>query len=42
METDNVPYLLSSCLDEEIRRSVFAGAHAGMPACTYCVSVRKA
>lgn len=33
METDNVVYLLSSCLDNEIKRSVFASAYADVWEC---------
>lgn len=33
VETDNVVYLLSSCLDNEIRRSVFASAYADVWEC---------
>ena len=48
VETDNVVYLLSSCLDEEIRRSVFAWVCGNVWACTFvfvcvcvCVCVHK-
>lgn len=33
VETDNVVYLLSSCLDNEIKRSVFASAYADVWEC---------
>lgn len=36
VETDNVVYLLSSCLDEAIRRSVFARVRVNIQACV-CV-----
>lgn len=44
VETDNVVYLLSSCLDEAIRRSAFARVCGNVWACTFvfvCVCVHK-
>lgn len=42
METDNVVYLLSSCLDDEIRRSMFARVRENVRACAYtCMCVLK-